>query len=132
MLQENVDLISQMYAAFHGGDPDRALSYFDEDVVVDATARVDGGMGRGREELGRIIGQWVAMFEDWHEEIEQVHELGDQVCVVARQGGRGRDSGIETETRYAVMYEVHGKAITRMTLYREPADALRAVGVEAS
>ena len=130
MSLENVDLIKEMYMAFHGGDAGRALSYFDEDVVVDATVRVDGGIGHGREELSRIIGQWVAMFDGWHEEIEEMRDLGDRVCVVARQGGRARDSGIETQARYAIVYEVHGTAITRMTLYRQPADALRAAGLQ--
>jgi ketosteroid isomerase-like protein len=129
MSQENVDLIREMYAAFHGSDADRALAYFDEKVVVDATARVDGGIGHSRDELRRIIGQWLAAFDEWREEIEEIHDLGDQVCVVALQGGRARGSGIETQTRYAIMYEVRGKAITRMTLYRQPAEALRAAGL---
>ena len=124
MSQENVGLIREMYVSFHGGDADRALSFFDEDVVVDATARVDGGMGHGRDELSRIIGQWLATFDGWHEEIEEMRDLGDQVYVVALQGGRGKDSGLETQTRYAIMYEVCGRAITRMTLYREPARRL--------
>jgi len=49
-------------------------------------------------------------------------------CTVALQRGRGKDSGIETQTRYAVVYEVHGEAISRMTLYLEPAEALEAAG----
>jgi ketosteroid isomerase-like protein len=130
MSQENVDLVGEMYAAFHGGDAARALSYFDDDVVVDATARVDAGMGRGRDELSRIIGQWLATFDDWREEIEEIRDLGDRVYVLALQGGRGKDSGIEAESRYAVLYEVRDRAITRMTLYREPAEALRAAGAE--
>ena len=91
MSQENVDLIREMYLAFHGGDAARALSYFSEDVVVDATARIDGGIGNGREELSRIIGQWLATFDDWHEHIEQIRDLGNQVYVVAVQRGRGKD-----------------------------------------
>jgi ketosteroid isomerase-like protein len=126
MSQQNVELIEEMYTAFHGGDPDRALSYFGDDVVVDATARLDGGVGHGRDELARIIGQWLGTFDEWREEIEQLHDLGDQVCAVALQRGRGRHSGIETQTRYAVLYEVRDKAITRMTLYGDPAEALRA------
>jgi ketosteroid isomerase-like protein len=106
MSQENVDVVRAMYAAFHGGDVERALSHFDGDVVVDATVRVDAGMGRGRDELSRIIGQWLATFDNWHEEIEEMRDLGDLVYVVALQGGRGKDSGIETQTRYAVIYDV--------------------------
>jgi ketosteroid isomerase-like protein len=132
MSQENVALVREMYAAFHGGDAERALSYFDEDVVVDATARVDAGMGRGRDELSSIISQWLAMFDDWHEEIEAIRDFGDRIYVEALQGGRGKDSGIETQTRYAVIYEVHNQAIARMTLYREPVAALRAAGAQRS
>ena len=79
--------------------------------MVNATARVDGAMGHGRDELSRIIGQWLASFEGWREEIEEMRDLGDQAYVVALQGGRGQDSGLETQTRYAVMYEVRGRAI---------------------
>ena len=61
MSQENIDLIREMYVAFHGGDAVGALTYFHEDVVVDATARVDGGTGHGRGDLSRIIGQWLAL-----------------------------------------------------------------------
>ena len=128
MSQQGVELVREMYAAFHGGDAGRALSFFDEDVVVDATARIDGGTGRGREELASVIGRWLAAFEGWHEEIEEIHDLGDRVCVVAVQSGRGKDTGIDTRTRYAVLYEVRGDAITRMTLYRNPERALEAAG----
>jgi ketosteroid isomerase-like protein len=129
MSQENVELVAEMYREFHGGDPARALSYFDEDVIVDATARVDGGTGRGRPDLNRIIGQWLAMFDEWQERVEQIYDAGDLVCVVARQQGRGKDSGVETQTRYAVLYEVRNEAIIRMTLYLEPAKALEAAGL---
>ncbi len=130
MSQAGVELVREMYSAFHGGDAERALSYFDDDVAIDATASVDGGAGRGREALARIIGRWLAGFEDWHEEIEEIHERGDLVCAVAVQHGRGPDSGIELRARYAVLYEVTDGAIASMTLYRDPADALRAAGIE--
>jgi ketosteroid isomerase-like protein len=106
--------------AFHGGDAERALTYFAADVEVDATARVDGGVGHGRDELGRIIGQWLSTFDGWREEIEEIRDLGDRVYVVAIQSGRGKDTGIETQTRYAVLYELRDGAITRMTLHRQP------------
>ena len=51
------------------------------------------------------------------------------MCVVSTQYGRGKGSGIETETRYAVLYQVRGNKITRMTLYPGPATALEAVGL---
>jgi hypothetical protein len=59
MSQENVEVVRRMYEAFHSGDAERALAHFAPDVVVDATMRVDAGIGHGREELNAIVGRWV-------------------------------------------------------------------------
>ena len=91
--------------------------------------RVDAGIGHGREELYPIVGRWLGAFDEWREEIEEMRDLGSQVCVVSTQHGRGRGTGIETETRYAVLYEVRGNQITRMTIYSGLAEALEAVGL---
>src|ERR671910_1376065 len=128
MSQGNVKIVRRMYEAFHSGDAEGALAHFDPEVVVDATMRVDAGIGHGREELSAIISRWLAAFDEWREEIEEMRDLGSQVCVVLTQYGRGKGSGIETETRYAVLYEVRGNQITRMTLYPGPVAALDAVG----
>ncbi len=129
MSQGSVEIVRRMYEAFQSGDAEGALAHFAPDVVVDATLRVDGATGHGRTELGAIIGRWLEAFDEWREEIEEMRELGSQVCVVATQYGRGKGSGIDTETRYAVLYEVRGDQITRMTLYPGPAEALEAAGL---
>jgi len=129
MSQQNVEIVRAMYRAFHDGDAEGAFAYFDPEVAVDASVRVDGEVGRGREDLARIIGEWVDGFDDWREEIEEIRDLGDQVCAVATQRGRGQRSGIETETRYAVLYELRGDTIIRMTLYAEPSDAFKAASL---
>ena len=91
--------------------------------------RVDAGIGHGREALNAIVGRWLGAFDGWREDIEEMRDLGSHVCVVSTQHGRAKGSGIETETRYAVLYEVRGSQITRMTLYPDPAEALEAVGL---
>jgi len=129
MSQENVEVVRRMYEAFYSGDAEGALAHFDPDVVVDATMRVDAGIGHGREELYAIVGRWLGAFDEWREEIEEMRDLGSQVFVVSTQHGRGKGSGIETKTRYAVLYEVRGNQITRMIMYSAPAEALAAVGL---
>jgi ketosteroid isomerase-like protein len=129
MSQEDVKVVRRMYEAFHGGDADGALTYFDPDVVVDASRRVDGATGRGRHELAAIITEWVGAFEEWREEIEEIRDHGNQVYVVATQAGRGKGSGIEIETRYALVYEIRSDKITQMTIYLDPTEALEAMGL---
>jgi ketosteroid isomerase-like protein len=129
MSHENVEIVRQMYAAFRGGDGDGALARFDSEVVVDASRVIGGGIGHGREGLNAFVSRWVGTFDDWREEIEEIRDLGSQVYVVATERGRGKSSGVEVEQRYALLYEVHGDKITRLTIYREPAEALEAAGM---
>ncbi len=80
----------------------------------------------------RTIGSWIAAFDEWSEEIEEIRDLGDHVLVAAKQRGRGKGTGIETELRYALLYEVEDGKITSMTFYSDVAEALDAVGLRGS
>jgi ketosteroid isomerase-like protein len=124
MSQLNLDVVRSMYEAFDGGDPEGALAHFHPDVVLDSTARPDGGVAHGREQLNSTIGRWLAAFEEWREDIEEMRDLGGLVLVVATQRGRGKGSGIDVETRYALLYEVREAKIIRMTMFTDLADAL--------
>jgi ketosteroid isomerase-like protein len=117
-----------MYASFHRGDAQAALAHFSDDAEFDTTMRPDGGTGRGRAARGEAHARWGGAFEEWREEIEEVHEVGDRVCVVLTQRGRGRGTGIELEARYGVVYEIAGDKISGMTLYAGPEDAMEAAG----
>ena len=129
MSQENVGLIQRMYEAFHRGDADGALAYFDPKVEVDASVRVDEGIGHGRDAVATMVARWVGAWDDWREELEEIRDLGSRVLVCSTQHGRSKGTGIEVETRYVVLYEVHGGKIIRMALHYTPAEALEAVGL---
>jgi ketosteroid isomerase-like protein len=128
MSEQNVDVVRRIYEARDKGDAAGALSQFHPEVVVDATARGDTAIGHGHEELTAIIAEWIGAFDEWREEIEEMRDLGAEVYVVATQRGRGKESGVEVETRYALLYEVRDDKITRMTLFRGPSEALEAAG----
>jgi ketosteroid isomerase-like protein len=130
MSEENVVLIQRMYEAFQRGDFDDALAYFDPEVEVDASMRVDEGIGHGRDAVNTVVAGWLAAWDEWREEIEEMRDLDSRVLVVSTQHGRAKGSGIEVEARYAVLYEIHGDKITRMALYSGPAQALKAAGLE--
>jgi ketosteroid isomerase-like protein len=130
MSRENVEVIREMYAAFHRRDADKALSYFAPDVLVDASkARPDVSVGRGREHVNALVASWIAAWEGWREEIQEVRDLGTSVLVLSVQRGRGRESGAEVETRYAVLYDVQDGEITSLRMYGSAAEALEAAGL---
>ena len=123
MSQENVAVVRQMYDAFHSGDAEGAVGHFAPDVTVDVRDRPDVQGGKGHEALVRIIGSWVAAFDEWSEEIEEIRDLGDHVVVAAKQKGRGKGTGIEIEYRYALLYAVEDGKITSMTFCYDVAEA---------
>jgi ketosteroid isomerase-like protein len=129
MSQENVEIVRRLYEAFGRGDADAALTYFDPEVVMDASHRVDGRIGHGHRELISILGEWLGAWDDWREEIEEVRDLGDRVLVTSTQRGRGKGSGVEWENRFAMLYEMQRGKITRWTIYDDLREALEAAGL---
>jgi ketosteroid isomerase-like protein len=128
--RENIEIVRRMLAFFHHGDAESALACFSRDVVADVSRRPDGRIGIGRTELAQIIGEWLGTFEEWTEEITDIRDLGHQVIVVATQRGRGKGSGAEVATEYATIYGLRQGEIVSMTLYPDPAEGLRAAGLQ--
>jgi ketosteroid isomerase-like protein len=129
MSRENVEVVQSLYEAFSRGDADAALSYFDPEVVMDASHRVDGRIGHGRQEMVAILGEWLGTWDEWHEEVEETRDLGDRVLVISTQSGIGKGSGIEWENRFAMLYEMQNGKITRWTIYDDVREALETVGL---
>lgn len=55
MSQGNVETVRRTYEAFGRGDAEAALASLDPSVVMDATHRVDGRIGRGHEQVAVIL-----------------------------------------------------------------------------
>jgi ketosteroid isomerase-like protein len=130
MSEENVRVVREMLDAFHAGRGAEALSRFASDVLVDtSTVRPDIGSGRGPRHVAAVVNSWMEPWEGWHEEVEEIRDLGDTVLVISHQRGRGKESGIEIDARYGLLYEVRDGQITVMRMYGSAAEALEAAGV---
>ena len=130
MSQENVEIVRRVYESFNRGEAESALGHFDPAVVLDASHRVDGRIGHGREEMVAILGEWLATWDDFDDEVEEMFDLGDRVLVISTQRGRGKGSGIAFENRFGMLYEIRGGKIVRWTVYDDPRQALAAVGLQ--
>jgi ketosteroid isomerase-like protein len=130
MSEANVEIVRRMYAAFHSGNVEQALGHFDPDVLVDASkARPDVAVGKGREHVNAVVTSWMAAWEEWGEEIEEMRDFGSRVLVVSVQRGRGKGTGAEVEARYGLLYELRGDKIISMRMFGEPAEAREAAEV---
>jgi ketosteroid isomerase-like protein len=129
MPNENVEIVRRMYEAFDRGDLEAALGCFDPGVVLDARHRVDGGIAHGREALAATVAEWIGTWDGWRENVEEMRDVDNRVMVISTQGGRGKESGIEWENRFAMLFDVERGQITRWTIYDDVDEALEATGL---
>ena len=129
MPEENVEIVRRMYDAYLRGDAEGALAHLHPEVKTDFTVRADiRGVKTGREAMREIVTTWVNTWDDYTETIDELFELGDRVCLVATQTGRGKGSGALIENQFAALYEVEDGLITSVTMFMNRADALNAAG----
>jgi ketosteroid isomerase-like protein len=85
----------------------------------------------GVEGARTFIREWTAAFDDWRFEVEEIHDAGaDKVVAVLRQRGRSKSTGLPVDMLLAQVYTLDGGRQTRMQMYADPAEALKAVGLE--
>ena len=128
MSQANVELVRHFYAA---DDQTAALATMcAPDVVLDLTALfLDQPLLRGYDEGLRYLeaSPWASLrFNPEH-----YFDVDDErVLVLVRTVQTGRGSGVTLETRGAQEFTFHDGLVTHYKVYPDPAEALKAVGLE--
>ena len=133
MSQENLDVVRAQFAATNKRDFPRAMAYYAEDVelVVAGEAFLESGTFSGREAVGQWFGNWFSTFEPgYHFDIEETHDFGDVVVLIASHHGRGRASGAEVHGQTGYLYGVRDGKIVRVELHPSGDHALKAAGLE--
>ena len=133
MSQENVDIVRRAY------EHRQATGDFLDDVVAPefvwdmSTFRgwPEQSTYEGLDEARRFIREWTAAFDGWQIEVEAIHDAGhDKVVGVLRQRGRSKSSGLPVDMLLAQVFTINEGKQTRMEMYADPAEALKAVGLE--
>ncbi|MEK6327460.1 MAG: nuclear transport factor 2 family protein [Actinomycetota bacterium] len=84
---------------------------------------------QGMEGAQEFLADWREAWEDWRLEVEEYRAAGDKVVVVARQRGRAKATGLPVDMHFAQVWTVRDGMYTRMEMYADPGEALRAVGL---
>jgi ketosteroid isomerase-like protein len=84
----------------------------------------------GVDGVRRFLEEWTEPFDEWRIELEALHDAGEKVVAVCQQHARAKASGLPVKMRLAMVFTVQDGLETRMEMYAEPAEALRAAGLE--
>ena len=103
MSQENVERLRAFLATWGGREPD--FSLLDPDVVFEDDILPDhaGETYRGYEGVVRSIRTWLAPYERFTSELEQMVGSGDRLISIHLFRSRARHTGISQEMRYAYL-----------------------------
>jgi len=77
----------------------------------------------------RFLDDWTGAWDDWEMEIQEIYDADDKVVVVVSQRGRARTTGMALEMVFAQTWTIRDGRLTRMDMYSDPSDALKAAGL---
>jgi ketosteroid isomerase-like protein len=130
MSQENVDVVRESIDAYSRRDVEALRALHHPDLVLDWSASRGSlaGVYLGLEEAFRFYAEYYETFEATVVHPERFIDTGEHVVVPNVVHQRGRD-GIEVSARSTLLYTVHDLQVTRVCLYQEEDEALKAVGL---
>jgi ketosteroid isomerase-like protein len=83
----------------------------------------------GPEGTREFLTDWVGAWEDWRLEVRELIDAGDDVVAILHQSGRSKTTGLEVDMDFAQVWTIKDGKQTRMRMYADPDEALRAVGL---
>jgi ketosteroid isomerase-like protein len=131
MSQENVETVLRGVDAMNRGDAEAFCALCDARFEMRLVGAVDEPVSyvgeQGVFESFRDMGETWA---DWGFEVERARDLDQRVLITGRQCGRGRVSGVEVDSPRACVLAFRDGTVTELRYFTEPAEALKAVGLE--
>jgi ketosteroid isomerase-like protein len=121
MSQENVAVVVKQFRDTNARDFPAVMEAYAEDVTLvmhGDKGAILGSTAIGKEAVGEWYGDWFRQFgRDYRFDIEESREIDDRVLLVATHHGRGRDSGVPVEERWAYVYTVRDGKVSRVELW---------------
>ena len=126
-----MEIVRRMNDRFASGDRESWREVFAEDVIWDtsATALPRAGVYEGHSGIERFFIDWLGTWENPRIEYLEHIDAGDSVISIFRWTGRGKASGVETQTTMFGVYDVKDRRITRYRQCETREEALEAAGL---
>ncbi len=131
MLQQNVEVVRQIFEAFNSEDIDLILSFthpdFEAEVPPDLSAEPD--TYRGQDGMRRYWESFQDAMEEIRFQAERFWDAGEVVVVAMHITAKGRRTAIPVEQRLAGLWTICDRKAMRVRVYASLPEALQAVGL---
>jgi ketosteroid isomerase-like protein len=131
MSEENVEIVKRAYEQFKATGrfvAESAASGFVWDMS-NFHGWPEQQVYEGIGETEAFLSDWAGAWNDWELHVEAAHDAGDKVVVLARQRGRSKAAGMLVDMFFAQVWTLRDGKQTRMEMYSDPNEALKAVGL---
>jgi ketosteroid isomerase-like protein len=128
--QENLEIVRRVFVATSRGDP--ALAEYDPHSEWDMTGVIgwaEKDVYRGPEILP-FLQSWASSWRDWHFDVDEVRDAGEEVFVAIHEWARGAETEVAVDQRRYFAVRVEQGRIVRVRMFSERTEALKAVGLE--
>jgi len=130
--RENLETLRTGYDWFrdHGCFPDHLAT---PDFVWDMShfhGWPEQQVYEGMKGANEFLAAWGGSWDDWVVEVQEMHDVDERVVSIVRQRGRSKLSGMLSEMSFAMVWTFRDGLESRMDMYSDPREALRALGVE--
>jgi ketosteroid isomerase-like protein len=126
-----VEIVRRAIAAINARDLDGYLACCTEGVELRTPFDALGGVYRGRQGIERFLGDIEDAAPDFRIDLERLNAIGpDRVLAFMRASSTGRASGIPMGTEQANVYDLIDGKISRIRIFFDRREALKAVGLE--
>jgi ketosteroid isomerase-like protein len=131
MSQENVDTVRRAIAAINAREIDAYLACCTENVELLTPLALLGAEYVGADGIRRFFTDVEDVGPDFRIEVQSVQAVGDNnVIAFMRTSATGRASGIATRTEQTNVYDFIEGKISRIHIFLDRDEALKAVGLE--
>lgn len=128
LMPSDTEVVCSSYEAVNRGDIEAAMEALAEDAEwYESGALPEPDVHRGREAIGSFLGEFLAQWESFDQEIIETREAGDKVAVVIHTTATGRLSNLELDARYAHVWTMRDGKGVRVDAYYQPEEALAAI-----
>jgi ketosteroid isomerase-like protein len=129
---DSVEVVRRAWEAWERGDMQAVFDFYDPAVEWDMSESdvPDMGVFRGHDGVRRFFREWMAPFDDYYAHADDFTLGSEGVLVRMRQGGRGKESGVDVEMPPLwQLYRLRAGRAVRVEIYRDEDRALEAAGL---